>query len=393
MRHLAMTGGLLLLAAPLQAQAAITFITDASVTPERLAGLQAAANELQQVIGFQQDIKVNVTFTNLSCTTNSAVLGSAGPQTAYSNFAGAPQTNVWYVSAQAANYGIAGAMDDAWHINAQFNARLGNTGCLTGHTWYYGADHNPGSGQVDFVSTAVHEFMHGLGFISFIGSSGALNGGFIDNYSTFLFDNSTGKSWKNMTDAERAASIINNGNLVWNGSKTTSMVSLLQAGVTNGRTRMYAPTTYASGSSGGHFDTVLLYDNNAHEVMEPIAMTPENRVLAATVFCDMGWDLLQDTDADGTNDCDDSDPLVAPVPDTDGDGYLDNVDAFPSNPAEWLDTDSDGTGNNADHDDDGDGVPDVVDTEPLNPAVKTEIVLPLNSGYGGATLNESTSVQ
>ena len=44
--------------------------------------------------------------------------------------------------------------------------------------------------------------------------------------------------------------------------------------------------------------------------------------------------------------------------DTDGDGYNDNVDAFPNDPNEWLDTDGDGTGNNADLDDDGDGISD-----------------------------------
>ena len=45
-------------------------------------------------------------------------------------------------------------------------------------------------------------------------------------------------------------------------------------------------------------------------------------------------------------------------PDDDGDGVLDGDDAFPENAAEWMDTDSDGTGDNADSDDDNDGVDD-----------------------------------
>jgi cytochrome c peroxidase len=44
--------------------------------------------------------------------------------------------------------------------------------------------------------------------------------------------------------------------------------------------------------------------------------------------------------------------------DSDGDGVADEHDAFPNNPAEWLDTDNDGIGNHADTDDDGDGMPD-----------------------------------
>ena len=49
-------------------------------------------------------------------------------------------------------------------------------------------------------------------------------------------------------------------------------------------------------------------------------------------------------------------------PDTDGDGAKDKADAFPLDPAETLDTDRDGTGDNADTDDDGDGYSDEDET-------------------------------
>lgn len=54
--------------------------------------------------------------------------------------------------------------------------------------------------------------------------------------------------------------------------------------------------------------------------------------------------------------------VFQPVSDSDGDGYEDDVDAFPQNAQEWLDTDADGTGNNADSDDDGDSLPDSWET-------------------------------
>lgn len=47
--------------------------------------------------------------------------------------------------------------------------------------------------------------------------------------------------------------------------------------------------------------------------------------------------------------------------DRDGDGYPNASDAFPDDPNEWIDTDHDGIGNNADKDDDGDGIPDSVE--------------------------------
>jgi hypothetical protein len=54
--------------------------------------------------------------------------------------------------------------------------------------------------------------------------------------------------------------------------------------------------------------------------------------------------------------------------DTDGDGYIDDVDEFPNNDSEWLDSDIDGIGNNADSDDDNDGFFDDTDNFPYKDA-------------------------
>ena len=58
-----------------------------------------------------------------------------------------------------------------------------------------------------------------------------------------------------------------------------------------------------------------------------------------------------------------TDPLN---PDTDSDGVLDGDDAFPTDETEWVDTDKDGLGNNADLDDENDGLVDLEDEFPLN---------------------------
>ncbi|MGF1778329.1 LamG-like jellyroll fold domain-containing protein [Vibrio nomapromontoriensis] len=58
--------------------------------------------------------------------------------------------------------------------------------------------------------------------------------------------------------------------------------------------------------------------------------------------------------------------------DSDGDGYIDIIDAFPDDPYEWLDSDGDGIGNNADTDDDNDGTPDSIDAFPLDPTEDTD---------------------
>ena len=88
-----------------------------------------------------------------------------------------------------------------------------------------------------------------------------------------------------------------------------------------------------------------------------------------------------DADGDGipdfTDDCPDSAGNstidLLGCPDSDGDGYSDSGDFFPSNPGEWDDADGDGTGDNGDSfpndgnetsDSDGDGVGDNADVFP-----------------------------
>ncbi len=83
----------------------------------------------------------------------------------------------------------------------------------------------------------------------------------------------------------------------------------------------------------------------------------------ATEDLDDDNDFLNDTDEAtlGTNSTN---------PDTDGDGYLDGLDAFPLNSTEWSDADGDGIGDNADTDDDNDLWSDTdevaCNTDPLN---------------------------
>ena len=94
-------------------------------------------------------------------------------------------------------------------------------------------------------------------------------------------------------------------------------------------------------------------------------------------------DEWADSDDDGVGDNGDDYPTqFAASLDSDGDTYPDSfnngcddvcqlafgrsTDAFDFDPTEWLDTDGDGIGNNADEDDD-DGIPDELDVFPLDP--------------------------
>ncbi len=61
------------------------------------------------------------------------------------------------------------------------------------------------------------------------------------------------------------------------------------------------------------------------------------------------------------NESNDSSEMIFTAPlfsDADGDDFPDTQEAFPADPNEWLDTDTDGIGNNTDTDDDNDGMDD-----------------------------------
>lgn len=79
-------------------------------------------------------------------------------------------------------------------------------------------------------------------------------------------------------------------------------------------------------------------------------------------------------------------PAVVSDPDRDGDGYVNEIDAFPDDPSEHLDSDFDGVGNNADAfpfdasesvDSDGDGRGDNSDGFPFDPT-RFEITIVLS---------------
>jgi hypothetical protein len=194
-----------------------------TVGAQRLIALQHAGDIWGATLGSPIPIVVRVDWGLLDCAPASGFLGFAGAENTFRDFSGAPRAATWFPVAEANK--LAGTDLDAGNVDvgASFNSEVGTAGCLTGFTWYYGIDNgaDPAT-QFDLVTTALHEFAHGLAQLSFVGSSGATLGGFMDIYSSFLFDNTQGLGWADMNDAQRAASYVNPGNVVWNGATVTA---------------------------------------------------------------------------------------------------------------------------------------------------------------------------
>jgi PA domain len=198
---------------------------------QRLIAFQKAAAIWGSTLDSGSEIRIFATFEPLTCTATAATLGSAGATSIFSDFPGAEFPNTWYHGALADKRAGFELNPGNPQIRARFNVNLGNAGCLTGIGWYLGLDTNHGT-QIDLVTVLLHEFAHGLGFSQFANvTSGSEIGGQTDVYGRLLLDTSTGKTWDEMTNGERAASAINSLKVVWNGPAVTAAVpSVLSLG-------------------------------------------------------------------------------------------------------------------------------------------------------------------
>ncbi len=247
--------------------------TETTVGAQRLRVFERAAEIWGARLDSSVDIIVASQFNPLPCTANSGVLGAAGPTFVESDFAAGILSSTWYVVAQANAIAGSDLEPGAPHISATFQSNVGMTGCLENGEWYYGLDgNNTGGGQIDLLATVLHELGHGLGFLSLVDeSTGQLGFNQIDVFSTFLRDNEIGKSWPQMSNAERVASAINAPDLVWTGSDVSSAApgfldvdAVLEvsspapvAGVYRTAPATFGPTPSLGGISG---DLVLVDD-------------------------------------------------------------------------------------------------------------------------------------
>ena len=185
---------------------------------QRLYVFQYAARLWGQYLPSNVEILVEANFDPLDCDSVSGVLGSAGPNNLFSDFPNAPFPNTWYHVALANKLAGEDLDPGVADIGIQFNSDVGKTTCLP-QGWYLGVDGHEGS-MIELLPVVFHELGHGLGF-----STSTLAGVqevFPHVYDHYLYDNTVGMHWNEMTDGAREASAQNCNNLVWDGPLTTA---------------------------------------------------------------------------------------------------------------------------------------------------------------------------
>jgi MYXO-CTERM domain-containing protein len=233
---------------------------------QRLNTFKQAASIWGTMLDSNVTVVIAADFTALQCDTNGITLGQASTTNLEVNTPGAPP-NVYVHEALAdrlAGYDLNPGQPD---IQAEFNGAL--LQCSQGlQDWYYGFDGKPLANDIDLLSVLLHEFAHGLGFASEMDD---MTGQFLlgpDVFTVHLYDNQANMLWKDMSAAQRAASVQNVRHLVWQGDNVAAMAQVVLAKGFPRITPSPAVTGFAGALSEATFGAVL----SAHSVQGPVVM-------------------------------------------------------------------------------------------------------------------------
>ncbi len=244
----------------------------------RRAALEFAADAWGRMLAGTVPIVVEAAMDSLGGAGSAALLASTGATTLHQDFPAAPLANVLYAAAlanQLSRVDLNGP--ELSEIQITFNSDVDNPAILGSVGWYYGTDAEAGF-DIDFVTIALHELGHGLGFFDQVDpGTGALIFDVPAVYDLQLVRPGVG-GFATMFNAERLAAITS-GDLFWRGPNVV--------GVHGTVAPIYAPQDFLLGSSLTHWDTSL-----SNELLAPFYTTPNHDPgLALAALVDMGWEL------------------------------------------------------------------------------------------------------
>jgi hypothetical protein len=197
------------------------------------------------------------------------------------DFLNVPFPNTWYSTSLANSlYGSdlgTGVFDMQITFNSNYN-------------WYYGSDAQPQIGSFDFVTVAAHEIAHGLNFSGsavYAGIDSNYGYGTIypDVYDRFMYDG-TGKLLINYQNYSPELGLLLTSNNLWFQGENANFANV------GNRVKMYAPATWANGSSYSHLDYNTFSGTVNRMMVYAISSNTANHnpgPVTVGILKDLGW--------------------------------------------------------------------------------------------------------
>ncbi len=223
------------------------------------------------------DIPVKVRAEWSSMGTN--VLAQSSPSSFYKNFTGARLSDVYYPVALAEKLSGSELNGSEPDIVCTFNSKT---------DWYFGTDGDGPGAQYDFVTVALHEIVHGLGFSGFYDVSNGI--GTLDNnghlpsiYDLYVYNNGLSlcdHSHFDIPSAQLKNALVS-GQLNIKGNDGTD------------REKVYAPSSWNNGTSIYHYNESGFDKGDANALMSPFIFKgeaihyPGDKTLG--ILAEFGW--------------------------------------------------------------------------------------------------------
>ena len=182
-----------------------------------------------------------------------------------------------------------------------------------GLDFYYGFTDEAPSFSINFVTLAIHEIIHGLGFHSSLQEDGSFLEAPLDLtdgtrihveqwqriYDVQMYSEADSEFVVNLEPSSRVRAVTSETGLLWDGtvrpgkesscSYAQRMAELKSAGIdSDGRPQLHAPSTFDRGSSITHVHT------GTDDIMGYLYPFPRDMDLSFGMLRDMGWEINDD---------------------------------------------------------------------------------------------------
>ena len=251
---------------------------------EAKAAFNAAAAIWGNLLISSVPITISACWSNLG---SPSILGYSGGGQIYRDFTNAPRANTWYGSSLANALAGSDLGPSNFDMFITYNS---------GFAWYYGTDGVTPAGQYDLMSVVLHEIAHGLNFsgsMSYSEGSGSwgYSTGYPNIYDTFMRDGTANPGYLLIDTGVYAnpstalGSALTSSNIWFHGANAMAA---------NGgqRVKMYAPSTWAGGSSYSHLDYATFAGTANRLMVYAISSgvsTHDPGPITSGLFKDMGW--------------------------------------------------------------------------------------------------------